>query len=290
MLDVKLYNSPVRPTWCPGCGDFGILNAVKQALAELEIWPHEVVFVSGIGCGSKLPDYIHANGFTTLHGRALPVAQGIKLANPSLHVIAVTGDGDGYGIGGNHFLHALRRNPDITHIVEDNMVYGLTKGQTSPTSPKGWVSTTTPDGSIERAVNPLALALAGGATFVARGFSGNPKHLAKIIARAIRHKGYALVDVLQPCVIFNRVNTYDWYRERVYLLDDEPGYDPSHFEAAWEKAHEWHDRIPLGVLYETTDQPSYEEQVPALKDGPVATRPLLPLPDHEAEQLLAEFR
>ncbi|MEW6047592.1 MAG: 2-oxoacid:ferredoxin oxidoreductase subunit beta, partial [Bacillota bacterium] len=266
MLDVKLYNSPVRPTWCPGCGDYGILNAVKQALSELEIYPHEVVFVSGIGCGSKLPDYIHANGFTTLHGRALPVAQGIKLANPSLHVIAVTGDGDGYGIGGNHFLHVLRRNPDITHIVENNMVYGLTKGQTAPTSQRGFVSSTTPDGSIEKAVNPLALALAGGATFVARGFSGQPKHLVRLIARAIRHKGYALVDVLQPCVIFNRINTYDWYRERVYLLDDEAGYNPADYDAAWEKAHEWGDRIPLGVIYQVTGEPTYEEQVPALKE------------------------
>lgn len=290
MLDVKLYDSAVRPSWCPGCGDYGILNAVKQALAELEIWPHQVVLVSGIGCGSKLPDYIHANGFTTLHGRALPVAQGIKLANPSLHVIAVTGDGDGYGIGGNHFLHALRRNPDITHIVEDNMVYGLTKGQTSPTSPKGWISTTTPDGSIERAVNPLALALAGGATFVARGFSGNPKHLARLVARAIRHPGYALVDVLQPCVIFNRLNTYDWYRERVYVLDDEPGYDPADFEAAWEKAHEWGERIPVGVLFEIQGVPPYEEQVAALKDGPVATRPVAPLEPCRMEALLAEFR
>lgn len=290
MLDAKLYKSPVRPTWCPGCGDFGILNALRQALAELEIWPHEVVLVSGIGCGSKLPDYIYANGFTTLHGRALPVAQGIKLANPALHVIAITGDGDGYGIGGNHFLHALRRNPDITHIVENNMVYGLTKGQTSPTSPVGFVSTTTPEGAIERAVNPLALALAGGATFVARGFSGDPKHLASVIARAIRHRGYALVDVLQPCVIFNRINTYDWYRERVYVLEDEPGYDPSNYDSAWQKAHEWGERIPIGVLYEAHGVPTYEEQVTALKRGPIATHDIKPLTPQQTEALLAQFR
>lgn len=290
MLDQKLYRSPVRPTWCPGCGDYGILNALRQALAELEIYPHEVVLVSGIGCGSKLPDYIRANGFTTLHGRALPIAQGIKLANPKLHVIAITGDGDGYGIGGNHFLHALRRNPDITHIVENNMVYGLTKGQTAPTSPKGFVSTTTPEGSIERAMNPLALAIAGGATFVARGFSGEPKHLASLIARAIRHRGYALVDVLQPCVIFNRINTYDWYRERIYFLEDEPGYDPGNYEMALQKAHEWGDRIPIGVFYQVEGVPTYEEQVPALKDGPIATDVLRPLSPEQAEALLAEFR
>src|SRR5690606_22086242 len=163
----------VEITWCPGCGDYGILNAVKRALAELEILPHEVLFVSGIGCGSKLPDYINANGLTTLHGRALPIAQGAKLANHDMKVIVVTGDGDGYGIGGNHFVHAVRRNTDLVHIVEDNQVYGLTKGPASPTSPKGFQTTTTPDGSFELAVNPLALAISNGATFVARGFAGD---------------------------------------------------------------------------------------------------------------------
>lgn len=288
MLDLKLYKSDNRPTWCPGCGDFGILNAVKQALAQLEIWPHQVLFVSGIGCGSKLPDYINANGFATIHGRALPVAQGAKLANPSLHVIAVTGDGDGYGIGGNHFLHAIRRNINITHIVEDNRVYGLTKGQYSPTSAKGFISSTTPEGAIEREVNPLALALANGATFVARGFSGDPKHLADLIAQAIQHPGYALVDVLQPCVIYNRINTYEFYEQRVYKLE-EAGHDPASFEQAWQRAHEWGDRIPIGLIYREAGVPTYEEQVQVLQAGGPAQNPPQLLTVEQQEALLAEL-
>ncbi|HVI84171.1 MAG TPA: 2-oxoacid:ferredoxin oxidoreductase subunit beta, partial [bacterium] len=255
MLDVKTYNSPIKVTWCPGCGDYGILNAVKSALAQLEIHPHEVMFFSGIGCGSKLPDYMNANSFTTIHGRALPIAMGTKLANHDLHVICITGDGDGYGIGGNHFINILRRNPDIVHIAENNMVYGLTKGQYAPTSEHGFVTSTTPEGSIEVAFNPLATAINGGATFVARGFSGDPKHLAKLIMAAIQHHGYALVDVLQPCVIYNKINTYDFYRERVYKLDDS-GHNPADREAAWRKAQEWGERIPIGIVYQVTGEPT----------------------------------
>lgn len=289
MLDLKLYKSENRPTWCPGCGDYGILNALKQALADLEIWPHEVLIVSGIGCGSKLPDYINANGFATIHGRALPVAQGAKLANPKLHVIAVTGDGDGYGIGGNHFLHAIRRNIDITHIVEDNLVYGLTKGQYSPTSAKGFISSTTPEGAIERAVNPLALALANGATFVARGFSGDPRHLAGLIARAIQHPGYALIDVLQPCVIYNRVNTYEFYEQRIYKLEEDAAYDPHNPEQAWQRAHEWGERIPIGILYQEDGVPTYEEQVPVVAAGGLVQNPPGLLSEADQEELLAEL-
>jgi len=274
MLSTKVFNSPVKPTWCPGCGDYGILNAVKRALTELELAPHQVLFFSGIGCGSKLPDYINANGFTSIHGRPIPIAQGAKLANHELTVIVVAGDGDTYGIGGNHFVHAVRRNPDITIIAENNQVYGLTKGQYSPTSDRGFITSTTPEGAIETAFNPLALALATGATFIARGFSGDPKHLAGLIVKAIQHKGFALVDVLQPCVIFNRVNTYDWYRARVYKLDEEEGYDLADKTAAWEKAQEWGERIPLGVIYQVEGLPSYEEQVPALAAGPLVRQPL----------------
>lgn len=288
MLDVKLYQSPIKPTWCPGCGDYGILNAVKSALAQLEIHPHEVLFVSGIGCGSKLPDYMNANGFTTIHGRSLPIAMGAKLANPDLNVVCVTGDGDGYGIGGNHFLSIMRRNPDLVHIVEDNMVYGLTKGQYSPTSPRGFVTSTTPDGSIEVAFNPIATAINGGATFVARGFSGDPKHLATLIAAAIQHRGYALVDVLQACVIYNKVNTYDFYRQRVYKLD-EAGHDPADRDGAWRRAHEWGERIPIGIVYQASGQPTYEEQVKALKAGPVAKRRLAPLTPAQADALRRAF-
>ena len=181
-VDLKVYDSEAENTWCAGCGGFAILRSLKLALAELDIPPHEALVVSGIGCGSKLPDYMHVNGYMTIHGRPLPVATGAKLANPDLHVIVVNGDGDAYGIGGNHFLHSCRRNPDITHIVEDNQIYGLTKGQYSPTSDKGFVTTTSPDGAIERSLLPVAVGIAAGATFIARTFAGDPKHMATVIA------------------------------------------------------------------------------------------------------------
>lgn len=268
VLTPKTYEGEREITWCPGCGDFGIINAVKQALAQLKIPPHEAFFVSGIGCGSKLPDYLKANGYLGLHGRSLPVAQGVKLANHKLHVIATIGDGDGYGIGAGHFVHAMRRNSDMTMIVEDNKVYALTKGQYSPTSTKGWVASTTPDGAIEIEFNPVVMAIAGGATFVARTFSGDPKHMAQVFAKAIAHKGFALVDVLQSCVIYNLVNTVEWYRPRVYKLDDDANYNPRDYNAAMSKAHEWGDRIPLGVLY-VDERPTYEEQVKAIAETPL---------------------
>ncbi|MBI2939927.1 MAG: 2-oxoacid:ferredoxin oxidoreductase subunit beta [Chloroflexi bacterium] len=289
MSDVKLFNSPERPTWCPGCGDYGILNAIKSALAGLDLYPHQVMVVSGIGCGSKLPHYMHANGFNSLHGRALPIAQGIKLANYQLTVLAVTGDGDGFGIGGNHFLHTIRRNPNITHIVEDNMVYGLTKGQYSPTSPLGFVTSTSPDGTIETAINPPLLAMSAGATFVARGFAGEPKHLTQIIMQAVQHQGYALIDVLQPCVIYNKINTYDFYRARVSKLDDDPSHDPTDLQAAMAKAREWGDRIPIGILYRVTGRPTHEEQVKVLRHGPLVRQPLDGRSAERYESLKAEY-
>ncbi|MCL7454050.1 MAG: thiamine pyrophosphate-dependent enzyme, partial [Anaerolineae bacterium] len=205
-VKVKDYASDVKPTWCPGCGDFGILAAVKQALVQVGLAPHEVLLVSGIGCGSKLPDYVTANGFMTLHGRTLPVATGARLANHGLQVIAVHGDGDGLGLGMGHFIHTARRNLNIVDILQNNQIYGLTKGQYSPTSDPGFVTSTSPEGAIEIPANPLALALTAGATFLARGFAGDVKGLAALIAMALEHEGYALVDVLQPCVTFNRKN------------------------------------------------------------------------------------
>jgi 2-oxoglutarate ferredoxin oxidoreductase subunit beta len=270
-LDAKLFDATTEITWCAGCGDFAILRALKLALADLGIEPYQALVVSGIGCGSKLPDYMNVNAYLTNHGRPIPVATAAKLANPDLHVIATSGDGDSYGIGGNHFVQSCRRNPNITQIVENNQIYGLTKGQYSPTSEKGFVTTTSPDGAIERAFNPMSVAIAAGATFVSRAFAGEPKHVAGIIAQAIQHQGYALVDVLQPCVTFNRTNTYDWYRQRVYHLEDE-GHDPSDRQAAWQKAHEWEERIPLGVLYRAEGTPSYEEQVKTLVGGSPVSR------------------
>ena len=273
-LTVKAYEGEREVTWCPGCGDYGILNSVKQSLAQLQIPPHETFFVSGIGCGSKLPDYVRGNGYLSLHGRSLPVAQGVKLANHNLKVIVTVGDGDGYGIGAGHFMHAMRRNSDITMIIEDNRVYALTKGQYSPTSSKGWVSSTTPDGAIEMEFNPVAVAIAGGATFVARTFSADPKHMTATFAKAIQHKGFAIVDVLQSCVIYNHVNTVEWYRPRVYKLDEDTSYDPHNFEQAMSKAHEWGDRIPIGVLYVAEGRQTYEEQVKQIATTPLVQQPL----------------
>lgn len=286
-VTVKDFASPVKPTWCPGCGDYGIHAALKQALAEASLAPHQVLIIGGIGCGSKLPDYTHANGFMTLHGRTLPIATGARLGNHSLKVIAVHGDGDGMGLGMGHFVHTARRNLELVDLVQNNQIYGLTKGQYSPTSDSGFVTSTSPDGAFETPVNPIGLALAAGGTFLARGFAGDAKGLAAIIAKALQHKGYALVDILQPCVTFNRKNTYDWYRERVYDLA-ETDHDPSDRAAAWHKASEWGDRIPLGIIYQV-QLPTYEEQLTGLEQGPVATRKLKRLSAAEVEALRGEF-
>jgi len=273
----------LKPAWCPGCGDFGILNAVKKALVELNIKPHQVLMVSGIGQAGKLPHYTKGNVLNVLHGRTLPPAAAAKIANPELIVIAVGGDGDGYGEGGNHFLHAVRRNHHITYLVHDNQIYGLTKGQTSPTSDPGFITKTTPYGA-PNPVNPIILALAAGGTFVARGFASDIGHLAELIKRGINHKGFALIDILQPCVTFNHKNTFSWYRERVYKLE-ETSYDPADKLAAFNKAQEWGDRIPIGIIYQTRLS-TFEEQIPALAKGPLVRQKIEP---KQVESLLAEF-
>jgi len=272
-LTLDFYDGPVDPDWCPGCGDFGVLNAMKRAALKLELSPHELMFVSGIGCSSNLPGFIHSYGVHSLHGRAVPVATGIKLANPDLHVVITGGDGDGYGIGMGHFVHAMRRNLDLTYVVMDNQVYGLTTGQASPTTMKEVRTKTTPRGNAELPINPLALAIVSGATYVARGFSGDTRQLADLFAGAIAHKGFALVDVFSPCVTFNKINTYAWFKQRVYSLDEEEGYDPRDAEAALRKAFEWGDRIPLGLLYQS-EQPTYEDSEPVLSRGPLVKQPL----------------
>jgi 2-oxoglutarate ferredoxin oxidoreductase subunit beta len=289
MVDIKDYASPVRPTWCTGCGNFGIWNAVKKALAESGLAPHQVMLVSGIGCSSKLPDYTTANGFLTLHGRTLAVATGARLANHGLKVICSHGDGDGYGEGGNHFVSTARRNLGIVDIVHNNRVYGLTKGQYSPTSPQGFVTRTSPQGAIEQMLNPLAVALAAGGTFLARGWSGDIDHLVWLMVEALLHRGYALVDVLQPCVSFNRMYSYDWLRPRVYKVQDEPGYDPGDRATAFVKAQEWGERIPIGILYRTENVPAYEEKVPALEAGPLVKQPLRTKTPQEYELLKEEY-
>ncbi len=270
--------------WCPGCGNFGILQAVKKALVQLNLEPHQVLMVSGIGQAAKLPHYMRCNLFNGLHGRSLPIATGAHIANAGLTVIVEGGDGDGYAEGGNHLIHAIRRNLNITYLVHNNQVYGLTKGQTSPTSGEGFITKTTPVGSFSRPFNPLAAAISQGCSFVARGFSGDIQHLTELIIRAIRHKGFSLIDILQPCVTFNRVNTYQWYRERVYKSDS--SYDPQNRSAAFQKSLEWGEKIPIGVIY-LEERPLYEEHLPRITDKPLVKQ------DHDVKEfskILEEFQ
>ncbi len=250
--------------WCPGCGNFSILECLRQALEELGKDPYKVLMAAGIGQAAKTPQYISANHFCGLHGRSLPPASAAKIANSDLTVVVDTGDGDSYGEGGNHFIHAIRRNVDITHFVHDNQIYGLTKGQASPTSEEGFVTEVQSDGNKNTPMNPMVLAIAAGAGFVARGFSGNKPHLVEIMKKAILHKGYALVDILQPCVSFNKVNTFGYYKDRVYTLDE--SHDPGNKLQALEKALEFGSKIPIGVLYQE-ERPSYHEKNAVLSSG-----------------------
>ncbi|MEW5977839.1 MAG: thiamine pyrophosphate-dependent enzyme [Acidobacteriota bacterium] len=286
-LPITSYESIVDPDWCPGCGDFGVLKALKMAAGKLGIEPKDLFTVSGIGCSSNLPGFIHAYGIHSLHGRAIAVASGVKLANRSLHVVVTGGDGDGYGIGVGHFIHAMRRNLDLTYVVMNNQIYGLTTGQASPTTMKEVRTKSTPRGNVEAPINPLALALVSGATYVSRAFSGEPNHMAELIAGAIAHKGFALVDVFSPCVTYNKVNTYPWFKQRVYKLEDDSGYDTGDVEGALRKSFEWGDRIPIGLLYKD-EQPVYEESEPALRDVPLVHQPL-GLDQEVFSSLLEEF-
>lgn len=272
-LDDFYSDDPIA--WCPGCGNFSILKALKQAFVDLGKMPHEIAIVSGIGQAPKTPHYLRCNAFNGLHGRTLPVATGIKLANHELTVLAEGGDGDGYGEGGNHFIHAMRKNVDITYLVHDNRVYGLTKGQTSPTSETGFVTGTTPEGAVNPPLNPLALAIAADCSFVARGFAGDIEHLSSLIQKGIQHNGFALIDILQPCVTFNRVNTHKWYKDRVYRIDDNDSYDSKDKITAFQKAQEWGEKIPTGVIYRT-DRPTLNDQIPAIKETPLVKQAIDP--------------
>ena len=282
MVDIADYAGP-KPAWCPGCGNFAILTALKQSLVALDIEPHRILLVSGIGQAGKLPHYTKGNVFNSLHGRTLPPTTGAKIANPDLTVIAIAGDGDGYGEGGNHFIAAARRNNDITYLVHNNQVYGLTKGQASPTSDFGFITKTTPQGA-DLPLNPIALAIVAGATFVARGFAGDIQHLSQLIVQGIQHRGLALIDILQPCPTFNHQNTFAWFRERVYKLDAGE-HAPTDRRAALDRAQEWGERIPIGVVY-TGERATFEERLPGPARGPLVNRDLDPM---EAEKLLVEF-
>jgi 2-oxoglutarate ferredoxin oxidoreductase subunit beta len=267
MATLEDFTVREKPQWCPGCGDFAINMAIKNALVEIGAEPHNTVIVSGVGCSGKMPHYVRSYGFESLHGRSLPPASGIKLANHELNVISVGGDGDGYGIGMGHFIHIMRRNYDLTYIVHDNQVYGLTTGQAAPTTQKGMRTKSTPYGNLEDPVHPLPIALTMGATYVARGFAGDLKHLSALIAGGIKHKGFALIDVLQPCVTFNKLNTYQYWQQRCYKLEDK-GHDASDHAKAMEKANEdWtsnYEKIPIGLFYKE-NKPTYESELPQLK-------------------------
>jgi len=273
-VTAKDFKGPIDPDWCPGCGDFGVLNALQRACAQVGLKPHEVLAVSGIGCSSNLPGYLSSYGMHTLHGRALAVATGAKLANHDLTVIVTGGDGDGYGIGGNHFTHTARRNIDLTYIVMNNQIYGLTTGQVSPTSTLGMKTKSTPFGSVEMPVNPITSAIMNGATFVARAYSSDVRHLTGLMEQAIQHKGFALIDIFSPCVTFNRENNHQFFKQRTKKLEDE-GHDTSDWKSACEKAMLWGDEIYVGLFFQVKDRPDLTQMEPVLAEGgPLAHRPL----------------
>lgn len=265
MTTMADLQTPCTVNFCPGCGDFGIWSAFKQAAVKAGWDSTNTALCTGVGCHAHILNFIHIAGFGSLHGRSVPVACGIKLANPSLNVITFVGDGDCLAEGGNHFIHTCRRNHDITILIHDNAIYGLTTGQTSPRSPHGFVSKSTPEGNIDEPVNPMALAIAMGATFVARAYAGDIPFLADIIVQAASHRGIAIVDALQPCVTFNKAITHEYYQANTYKLPED--YDPTNKVAAFEKAQEWGEKqIPVGVFYRV-EKPTYDEQIPVYKSG-----------------------
>ena len=266
-LKASDFNTKKRPTWCSGCGNYSIWNSLKKAFVGLGLRPHEILMVAGIGCSGNGENFIKTYSVHSLHGRALPVATGAKLANHKMNVMALGGDGDGVGIGGNHMIHTCRRNINITYILHDNKVYGLTTGQAAPTSDKGFKSKSTPTGTLEIPVDPVSLALVSGATFVARGFSGNTDQLGDIIKKGLKHKGFSFIDVLQPCITFNKQNTYDFYREHTYSLEDTKGYDHQDLNLAIKKSME-KEKIPTGIFYQE-ERPAYEDGLKQIERKPL---------------------
>jgi 2-oxoglutarate ferredoxin oxidoreductase subunit beta len=272
-LKAKDFKGKVEPDWCAGCGDFGVLRTLQRACAELGLRPHQILTVSGIGCSSNLPGYFNGYGMHTLHGRSLAVATGAQLANHELTVVATGGDGDGYGIGGNHFTHTARRNVDMTYLVMNNQIYGLTTGQVSPTSEEGMKTKSTPYGSVEVPVNPITSAIMNGASYVARGFSGQARQLLDLVKQAILHKGFALVDVFSPCVTFNHDNDYKFFKPRVRRLED-LGHDTSDWKAACEKAMVWGDDIYIGCFFQKLAPSLHSLEGVLDEGGPLAHRKL----------------
>ena len=279
------YAATSTIAWCPGCGNFGILRAVRKALVSLQIEPYQVLMVSGIGQAGKFPHYTRCHVLNELHGRPIPAATAAKIVNPELTVIAISGDGDAYGEGGNHFIHSMNRNVDITYLVHNNQVYALTKGQACPTTDLGYTTRMNPQGAWV-SLRPLALAVACDCSFVARGFAGEVDHLAKLMEMGIKHRGFALIEVLQPCITWNNKNTFQWYKQRVYKLEGEVGYDPGDRTAAFNKALEWGDRIPIGVIYQK-ERPLFEEYIGVSAATPLVRQKIDPL---QFRDLMNEFK
>jgi 2-oxoglutarate ferredoxin oxidoreductase subunit beta len=288
MATLKDFRNNLKPNWCPGCGDFSVQAAIQRAAVNVGLEPEQLAVISGIGCSGRISGYINSYGLHGTHGRSLPIAQGLKMANRELTVIAAGGDGDGFAIGMGHTVHAIRRNIDITYIVMDNQIYGLTKGQTSPRSAEGFKTKSTPAGSIESALSPLEVALAAGATFVAQSFSSNLKQLTSLIEEGIKHKGFAFINVFSPCVTFNKVNTYEWFKEHIVDLEEMPDYDPSNRIMAMTKIMETNGLL-TGLIYQDKSKKSYEDQVVGFKQEPLAKQNLKITKD-EFEQLVAEFK
>jgi len=288
MATFKEFRNNVKPNWCPGCGVFSIHAAIQRAAANVGLEPDGLAVISGIGCSGRISGYINAYGLHGIHGRALPIAQGVKLANRDLTVIASGGDGDGFAIGMGHTVHAIRRNVNITYIVMDNQIYGLTKGQTSPRSGEGFKTKSTPEGSIESTLAPLEIALSAGATFVAQSFSSDLKQLTSLIEQGIQHEGFSFINVFSPCVTFNKVNTYDWFKENIINLDTIPDYDPTNRLAAMTKLMETGSMI-TGLIYQNKERKSYENLIHGFREEPLSAQQLA-LTEHEFDNLVAELR
>ncbi|MGM9966869.1 MULTISPECIES: 2-oxoacid:ferredoxin oxidoreductase subunit beta [unclassified Rummeliibacillus] len=287
MVTFKDFRNTVKPNWCPGCGDFSVQAAIQRAAANLDIQPHELAVVSGIGCSGRLSGYINSYGLHGIHGRALPIAQGLKMANRDLNVIATGGDGDGFAIGMGHTIHSIRRNIDITYVVMDNQIYGLTKGQTSPRSAAGFVTKSTPGGAIEPSLKPLEVALSSGATFVAQSFSTDLKELTAIIEAGMKHKGFSFINVFSPCVTYNKVNTYDWFKEHITKLSSIEGYDSSNRAEAMKTVME-HEGLVTGIIYQNDDELSYQEKVIGYHEEPLNKADIM-IKEEELNELMKEF-
>jgi len=288
MATFKEFRNNVKPNWCPGCGDFSVQASIQRAAANIGLEPEGLAVISGIGCSGRISGYINAYGLHGIHGRALPIAQGVKLANRELTVIASGGDGDGFAIGMGHTVHAIRRNLDITYIVMDNQIYGLTKGQTSPRSAEGFKTKSTPEGSIESSLSPLEIALSAGATFIAQSFSSDLKQLTSLIEAGLQHRGFSLINVFSPCVTFNKVNTYDWFKENIVNLDQFPEYDPTNRVQAMNKIMETNGML-TGLIYQNKERKPYEDLIPGFKPEALAHQDLSLAPN-DFDKLVAEFR